>query len=112
MQIFSKYTKSYDKACQAFIGERKRFFEQLSSIPYLRVIPSQANYFLCEVKEGFSSRELTFLLLKKYGILIKDCATKMGLQDREYVRIAIRDDKDNDRLVEALKDINNTRNIR
>ncbi len=29
--------------------ERQRFFEVLQQVDFLRVIPSQANYFLCEV---------------------------------------------------------------
>lgn len=105
MQIFGKYASDYDKACEAFIRERNRFFDKLSMIPILRVIPSQANYFLCEVKGGLTARELTFLLLKKYGIFIKDCTTKTGLRDKEYVRIAIRDSQDNDMLIAALKEI-------
>ncbi len=107
MQIFGKYASDYDKACEAFIRERQRFFDRLSSIPILRVIPSQANYFLCEVKGGYTARELTFTLLKRYGIFIKDCTTKTGLRDKEYVRIAIRDNKDNDQLVAALLEISN-----
>ena len=105
MQIFSKYTKDYEKACNAFIKERNRFQEKLSTLSILRVIPSQANYFLCEVKGGYTARELTFLLLKKYGIFIKDCTTKTGLRDKEYVRIAIRDNNDNDKLIAALLEI-------
>lgn len=105
MQIFGKYASDYDKACEAFIRERNRFFDKLSMIPILRVIPSQANYFLCEVKGGLTARELTFILLKKYGIFIKDCTTKTGLRDKEYVRIAIRDSQDNDMLIGALKEI-------
>ena len=107
MQIYGKYASDYDKACEAFIRERKRFFDRLSSIPILRVIPSQANYFLCEVKDGYTARELTITLLKRYGIFIKDCTTKTGLRDKEYVRIAIRDSKDNDQLVAALSEISN-----
>ena len=109
MQIFSKYAVDYEKACAKFVNERKRFKGKLSSIPFLRVIPSQGNYFLCEVNNGFSSQELTFLLLKKYGIFIKDCKSKTGLHDKEYIRIAIRDNKDNDIIVEALHDIARTR---
>lgn len=105
MQIFSKYAANYEKACEAFVKERNRFQKQLSSVSLLRVIPSQANYFLCEVKGGYTARELTFLLLKKYGIFIKDCTTKTGLRDKEYVRIAIRDSKDNDMIIAALKEI-------
>lgn len=105
MQIFGKYASNYDKACEAFVRERERFFAKLSLIPILRVIPSQANYFLCEVKDGYTARELTFTLLKKYGIFIKDCTTKTGLDKKEYVRIAIRDSNDNDIIIAALKNI-------
>jgi len=105
LQIFGKYQSDYDKACQKFIVERKRFAEQLSSIDFLRVIPSQANYFLCEVTKKFTSTELAKDLLNKYNILIKDCQTKNGLRNKNYVRIAIRNKKDNDRLIEVLNSL-------
>ena len=62
MQIFSKYTAEYNKACHKFIAERRRFRECLDAIPYLRILPSQANYFCCEVTNKFTSTELTMLL--------------------------------------------------
>ena len=103
MQIFGKYQKDYDRACQKFIAERKRFMARLTDIPFLRVIPSQANYFLCQVTEKYTSEELTRRLLMDFNILIKDCDNKDGLKNKNYVRIAVRDQKDNDTLVEALK---------
>lgn len=103
MQIFGKYQKDYDRACQKFIAERKRFMARLTDIPFLRVIPSQANYFLCQVTEKYTSEELTRRLLMDFNILIKDCDNKDGLENKNYVRIAVRDQKDNDTLVEALK---------
>ena len=30
--------------------ERDRFMQELSRVPFLNVFPSQANYFMCEVK--------------------------------------------------------------
>lgn len=104
MQIFSKYENDYDRACGQFVSERKRFAECLEKIPFLRVVPSQANYFLCEVLD-MGARELTELLLNSYDILIKDCSTKKGVEGKNYVRIAIRNSADNDRLVKALEDI-------
>lgn len=103
MQIFGKYQKDYDRACQKFIAERKRFMARLTDIPFLRVIPSQANYFLCQITEKYASEELTRRLLMDFNILIKDCDNKDGLKNKNYVRIAVRDQKDNDTLVEALK---------
>ena len=51
MQIYGKYENDYAKACQKFVAEREIFYGELDQIPYLHVIPSQANYFLCEVIE-------------------------------------------------------------
>ena len=103
MQIFNKYESVYREACSKFVAERKRFYNLLQQISYLRVIPSQANYFLCEVTSRYSSHELTELLLNRHDILIKDCNSKSGLEGKNYVRIAIRGPRDNDQLIDALK---------
>ena len=102
MQIFGKYENDYRRACEKFIQERNRFFAALQAIPFLRVIPSQANYFLCEVKAPYTSAELTRCLLRK-NILIKDCSTKKVFSGKNYIRIAVRNKSDNDKLIEALK---------
>ncbi|MBR5148245.1 MAG: aminotransferase class I/II-fold pyridoxal phosphate-dependent enzyme [Bacteroidaceae bacterium] len=105
MQIFGKYEKDYTSACYKFIVERKVFFEELKTIPFLRVIPSQANYFLCEVTSMYTATELTEILLRRYNILIKDCGTKTAFAGKQYIRIAIRDRKDNAYFVDALKEL-------
>ena len=103
MQIFGKYEKDYAKACSMFIKERTRFEKELQEIIYIKVIPSQANYFLCQLTSKYTSKELTNILLNKYNILIKDCGAKSAFSQSNYVRIAIRDAKDNDKLIHALK---------
>ena len=105
MQIYGKYESDYRKACERFQSERTRFYKELSSISFLRVIPSQANYFLCEVISKYSSKELTELLLNEYNILIKDCGTKKAFRNGEYIRIAVRSTLDNQRLIDALKEL-------
>ncbi|MCF0178873.1 MAG: aminotransferase class I/II-fold pyridoxal phosphate-dependent enzyme [Bacteroidales bacterium] len=106
MQIFNKYEKDYKKACGKFIAERKRFVSKLQQVSYLRVIPSQANFLMCEVIGKFTSHELTETLLNRFNILIKDCDTKYGLQGKNMIRIAVRNTKDNDALVDALMTLN------
>ena len=105
MQIYGKYAADYDHACDRFVEERQRFMNRLSEVPFLRVLPSQANYFLCQVLPPYTSAELTRQLLMKHDILIRDCNTKTTLERRNFVRIAVRDSKDNDQLVEALKQL-------
>ncbi|MBR4028822.1 MAG: aminotransferase class I/II-fold pyridoxal phosphate-dependent enzyme [Alistipes sp.] len=105
MQIYEKYHKEYLKACELFREERKLFSEELSQVPYLRVIPSQANYFLCELMtDKFSSKELAVRLLADHDILIKDCSGKSAFSRGSYIRLAVRDRKDNHKLTEALKE--------
>lgn len=104
MQIHEKYHKEYVKACERFKEERSLFFEELKHIPFLKVYPSQANYFLCQVKGGLSSRQLAIALLNN-NVLIKDCGTKKAFNGGNYIRIAIRDRKDNQRLIEILNTI-------
>ena len=72
LQIYGKYEDEYKKACVKFIEERERFFNELKTIPYLRVIPSQANYFLCEVLSKFTSAELTQELILN-DVIISNC---------------------------------------
>ncbi len=105
MQIFNKYEHFYKEACEKFLSERQRFGEALSHVGYLRVLPSQANYFLCEVTGGLNAHELTELLLSRHNILIKYCNNKTGLVGKNYIRVAIRDSRDNDALVAALKSL-------
>ena len=102
MQIFGKYEADYAAACRKFAAERTRFMQSLADCPLLQVFPSQANYFLCRVMPPYTSHTLTETLLRRFDILIKDCDTKHGLEGKNYVRISVRNQQDNDRLVEAL----------
>lgn len=105
MQIFGKYEKNYHLACVQFMKERERFMKELAAIPFLRVLPSQANYFLCEVQSPYTSRQLTELLLEKFDILIKNCSGKNAMKGRNFIRIAVRDERDNNVLVAAMKQL-------
>ena len=102
LQIYSKYDADYQHACLRFAEERENFYQELQSIDFLRVIPSQANYFLCEVTQRYTSTQLVEKLLKQ-NVLLKDCSTKKGFDGKSYIRIAIRDRKDNHQLFELLQ---------
>lgn len=105
LQTIGKYKKEYVEGCEKISKERNRFFNKLKELPYLKVIPSQANYFLCEVADRFTATELTEQLLGKYAIYIKDLTGKIGLKNGEYIRIAVRNSADNRFLLAKLKKI-------
>ncbi|MDH8701015.1 histidinol-phosphate/aromatic aminotransferase/cobyric acid decarboxylase-like protein/choline kinase [Dysgonomonadaceae bacterium PH5-43] len=103
MQIIGKYNKRYQKGCQAIAKERCRFHKELEKIPFLRPIPSQANYILCEVLNPYTSKFLAIELLSKADILIKDCSGKKAFNNKEYIRLAVRNEQDNNKLLETLR---------
>ena len=105
MQIFNKYEKDYHRACEKFIAERDDFERQLRTISFLRVMPSQANYFLCEVLPPKNANQLVLTMLKRYNILMRDCSDKTGFDGRQYMRIAVRHHNDNARLISALREL-------
>lgn len=104
LQIYEKYSKKYSEACLKIANERKRFAGLLSSLKGIKVYKSQANYLLCRL-EYLKATELTDLLLSGYNIFIKDLSAKAGFPQGEFVRIAVRNRTDNDRLLAAMRDI-------
>ena len=106
MQIYNKHEKDYQKACDKFVAERDVFEQQLRTIPFLRVMPSQANYFLCEVLPPYTASGIVVYMLRQHNILTRDCSLKPGLDpDKQYMRIAVRNHEDNTRLIEAFRSV-------
>jgi histidinol-phosphate/aromatic aminotransferase/cobyric acid decarboxylase-like protein/choline kinase len=105
LQVFGKYKKEYKTASIKIADERDRFFKRLQEIPFLRIIYSQANYFLIEVIDKYSATELAQKLLWEDEIYIKDLTGKIGFEGKEYIRIAVRDYADNEFLIQRLKEI-------
>ena len=101
MQIEEKYKKDYAAALVQIRAERARFEAQLATVKGVRVIHSQANFVMVELDEDISLKELLKTLLIKYELLIKELTTKTN--GCNYLRLAVRNSEDNDRLVAALK---------
>lgn len=102
MQIEEKYRKEYKLSLEKLKNERRRFQNELAGINGIRVIPSQANYVMVELEDSLSAAELLKKLLIKHNILIKDLTSKTN--GRNYLRLAVRNSNDNDKLLEALKE--------
>jgi histidinol-phosphate/aromatic aminotransferase/cobyric acid decarboxylase-like protein/GTP:adenosylcobinamide-phosphate guanylyltransferase len=107
LQVFGKYEKDYKNACEKIAKERDRFYKRLQEIPYFRVIYSQANYFLIEIVDKYSTTELAQKLLWEDEIYVKDLTGKIGFENKEYIRVAVRDYSDNEFLIEKLKNYEN-----
>lgn len=101
LQIAEKYQSSYEESLERLRKERSRRQKELNGINGIRVIPSQANFIMVELESSVSPKTLLKKLLIKYNILVKELTTKTN--GRNYLRLAIRNTKDNDMLIDALK---------
>lgn len=107
LQIIEKYRDDYYEAMEKFKEVRKRYLDKLSKIKGFKVYPSQANYVMCHIENSVTSTELADILLNRYNVLIKNLASKEGLNKGNYVRLSVKSDEENDYIVNALMQIFN-----
>lgn len=105
MQIEEKYKKDYVAALEKFRKERARYVEELSNIPGLRVIPSQANYVMAEVTTGMTAKELNRRLIVKHNLLIKNLVAKIQQDGRQYIRLAVKTTEEDNKLIASIKEV-------
>lgn len=103
MQIFNLYAKSYCSACDKIGEQRKLLYEALKEISYLEPYPSQANYIMCRVTRKYTSKEFATMLLRRNNLLIKDLSGKADCGEGEFIRIAVKDERENRMLIDAMK---------
>ena len=84
---------------------RDKLFLELKKIDGIHPLPSDANYIL--IKTDFDNEMLFQNLLKK-GILVRMCDNYANL-GHQYIRVAVKKDEDNEKLLKALKEEKNGR---
>ncbi len=78
--------------------ERQRLFTKLKQLDFLKPVPSQANFILCEVVKGRAD----FLKdeLEKQGILVRYYKTSLL---KNYIRISVGKPEQTDKTIQALQ---------
>ncbi len=89
----------------------QRFYDGLASIDGLRPNKSAANFIFCElVTDKFSAGQLRDRLLEK-GLAVRACGDFSGLSG-EWLRMAVRCDEDNNKLLAAFEEILNPASLK
>ena len=96
---------AYAEETLRFVRDRREeLFAALQALPGLAVYPGTANFLLLRSDRGeLDAPEIARRLLAD-GIAIRDCSNFTGL-DRRFFRIAVRTERENDRLVGALRKV-------
>jgi threonine-phosphate decarboxylase len=104
-------------AAETCLGQEDYRQRTLETIPALRkdltrgledlgmtVFPSEANFLLARLEEGEPPAPRLAAELRGMGILIRDCSNFPSLDER-YVRVAVRTQEENARLLQALSGV-------
>ena len=83
---------------------RERFSVALSALG-CRVLPGAANFLLLRIPAGANASQIRSSLLREHAILVRECDSFAGLETGCYLRVAVRGEDDNQRLVGALSHI-------
>ncbi len=82
--------------------ERKFLHDNIDKLKSFRPLRSDSNYFLVHL-QGRNSTQFRDKLLKKTGVLVRDCSTFTGM-GTQYIRLAIKMHRENMLLLKALGD--------
>ena len=75
----------------------------LSGLPGVEVFPSSANYVLFRWRGA--PKDLYCILLRRFGIAVRDCSNYCGLDDGTWFRAAVRFPEEHHRLAGALREV-------
>jgi threonine-phosphate decarboxylase len=81
---------------------KKQMQKALQMIPWLRVYPSETNFFLVEITKGSLTSTQLKEGLERKGLLIRDCSDFDGLNNR-FFRVSVNKLEKNKKLIEHLK---------
>lgn len=84
--------------------ERERLYQELSGWDSLKVYRPMGNFMLCRILKPGVDADMVFEHCIKKGLMIRNCCTFPYL-DEHYFRFCFMSPKDNDRLIEALREI-------
>jgi len=92
------------KARKIITTERELMHDKINrNLRSFLAIKSDVNFYLIRLSHG-RSRQIRDLLLKKYGILVRECSDFKGMNDK-YIRVAVRTHNENLVLFDSLESL-------
>jgi histidinol-phosphate/aromatic aminotransferase/cobyric acid decarboxylase-like protein len=105
-QLYSRkdFLERYEIVRKKYINESKIFFDTLSKLKNIKIYPSRSNFVLIELLNGLVADEVSAQLLCDYGVYVRNCNDKIGLNG-EFIRVAARSNYENGIILKALENV-------
>jgi threonine-phosphate decarboxylase len=93
----------YARRTLASVSEQRRWLSQALGAIGVTVYPSAANFLLLQLPATAPrSTRIRARLITDHGVVVRDCRSFDGLSNGRFIRVAVRQRDDNERLVRAL----------
>jgi histidinol-phosphate/aromatic aminotransferase/cobyric acid decarboxylase-like protein/CTP:phosphocholine cytidylyltransferase-like protein len=103
LRLVGRYRREFFASCELTRETCQQFYRDLSALPGIDVIESDANFILCKLtNQAANGPELARRIYVDHNILVKDCAAKSMPDANRYLRIASRTPAENQHLVAIL----------
>ena len=97
------FIAQYDIVRKKYIMNTRMFVTEMGNIKNIKIYPSKANFALIELLDpSITSFDFSMNLLINYGVYVRDCADKIGL-DGQFIRVASRSFEENLKIISAIK---------
>ena len=103
-------TKYIEETLKWIAEEKTYVYEKLNEINGIKPYKTEVNFITVKIEDNFILKGLNVKILRgkmiEKGILIRD-ASNFKFLDERFFRLAIKDRKNNDRVIEVMKEIMN-----
>ena len=96
-----KFIENYEIVRKKYIMNTLMFMNQVKTLPNIKLYTSKANFILIELLNA-SSFDFSIDLLFDYGVYVRDCSDKIGLEG-QFIRVASRTFEENLGIISAMK---------
>jgi threonine-phosphate decarboxylase len=70
-----------------------------------RLVPGAVNFLLVRLPAGCNALQTRHALLRDHAILVRECDSFSGLETGRYLRVAVRSENENQRLIDAVSHV-------
>lgn len=99
-----EFQSKYEIVRKKYIMNALMFQAELKSVKNITIYPTKANFTLIKLNKGTSSFDVMVKLLVDYGVYVRECSDKMGLNGN-FIRVACRSFEENQIILNALKSL-------
>jgi len=96
--------KEYHVARRKVITDVEDLYRKLKLLNGFEVYPTGSNFILLKINTGLTANQVQMKLLEEYGVYVRDCSNKIGL-DKYHIRVASKGRKKDKLLLKALQKI-------